>query len=366
MYPPRDPAEMGLFAAALVRRYGPGGAFWVAHPAIMPLPIHSWQVWNEPNIPAFWATGPDAAAYVRLLDAVGTAIHAADPAAEVVVGGLPYVENGPSIGAFVDAMYAAGARGTFDTMAIHPYASSPAAVVGILRSVRDRLDRLGDPDRPIWATELGWATGGPPVTITTSEGGQARLLSEAIGLMQRARDALRLRGFVAFRWRDVPPNPGQTDVWALHTGLLREDGTAKPALGAFRDAADAWLQAPAAGTSPGADPSASADRRPGAGGPDAVPGVSRRTLKIRRWVARGRLHVLVDVPPGGGTRRVQIVVEAVRAGRVAGRWTRRVATSRRVARAIFRLGPRTRSAGLLRVSARHGDARAARTLRLRR
>ncbi len=78
----------------LARRYGPGGSFWTAHPELAPSPIRSWQVWNEPNIQAFWATGPDPAAYVRMLDAVGAAIRAVDPGAEIVAGGLPYAGNG--------------------------------------------------------------------------------------------------------------------------------------------------------------------------------------------------------------------------------------------------------------------------------
>ena len=169
-----------------------------------------------------------------MLRAVGSAIHAADPYAEVVTGGLPYAGAGIPVGPFVDAMYAAGARGTFDTLAIHPYAANPAGVLEILRLARAQLDRLGDPQRFMRATEFGWATGGPPVTITASEPAQAALLRDTIAALQQVRGVLRLRGFVVFRWKDVGLNPGQADVWALHTGLLREDGTPKPALGAFR------------------------------------------------------------------------------------------------------------------------------------
>jgi hypothetical protein len=362
MYPPRDPAAMAVLATALVDRYGPGGSLWAAHPELVPSPIHSWQVWNEPNIGAFWASGPDPVAYVRLLDAVGSAIRAADPSAEIVAAGLPYAENGLPIAAFVDGMYAAGARGTFDTLAIHPYASDPAGVLAILRAVREQLDRLGDRDLPIWATEFGWATGGPPVTITASERTQATLVHDAIVLMQRARGALHLRGFVAFRWSDVALNPGQTDVWALHTGLVREDGSAKPALGAFGAAVALWRQEPTPAQS--ASPPEMQDSPLVAGQPPAVAGVRRRVLRIRRFVVHGRLFVRVDVPPGGGNRRVAISYEALRGGRVAVRRRRLVGTRLRVARAVFRLPRHARSAQLLRITATHGSARATRLLRL--
>ena len=367
MYPPRHVADMASLATALVGRYGPGGRFWVAHPELAPMPVRSWQVWNEPNIPAFWATGPDPSAYVELLDATGSAIRAADPAAEIVAAGLPLADNGIPIGTFLNGMYAAGARGTFDTLAIHPYASDALGVLQILWAARLQLDRLGDPDRPIWATEFGWSTDGPPVTITMSEAAQAATLRDAIGLMQRSRSALRLRGFVVFRWRDVTLNPRQTDVWALHTGLVRADGSPKPALAALRDAVAGWREEPAAGQQIASEAALSAltAPTPGAGTPPpSVAGVRRRALRIRRHVQRGRLIVRVDVPPGGGNRRVRISYEAVRNGRVIVRLARRVGSRGRVARAVFKLGPRARRAQLLRMTAVQGGARATRTLRM--
>ncbi len=365
MYPPRDPAEMASFATALARRYGPGGSFWSSHPQLVPSPIRSWQVWNEPNIQAFWATGPDPAAYVRMLDAVGTAIRAVDPGSEIVAGGLPYAGNGLTPPEFIDAMYAGGARGSFDTIAIHPYAADVPGVLEILRRARQQLDDLGDPERPIWATEFGWATSGPAVTVTVSEPRQAALVREAIAFMQRARDVLHLRGFVAFRWKDMALNAGQTDVWALHTGLLRDDGSRKPALAAFGEAADLWRVEPTAAQTASAAAKLEQAAAPDAAG--ALParvGVSRRTLRIRRYVSRGRLVVAVDVPPGGGRGRVRIAYAAMRGGRVVFRQVRRVSTHERVARAVFRLSPTARRSRELRITASHGAARATRLLPL--
>src|SRR6478672_3381102 len=59
-YPPRRFADMGAFAAAAVHRYGPDGSFWREHPALRRVPIRAWQVWNEPSLPAYWPTGPNA------------------------------------------------------------------------------------------------------------------------------------------------------------------------------------------------------------------------------------------------------------------------------------------------------------------
>jgi hypothetical protein len=366
MYPPRDMGAMAALATALVRRYGPSGSFWAAHPELSPAPIRSWQVWNEPNIPAFWATGPDPAAYVRMLSAVGAAIRAADPYAEVVTGGLPYAGAGIPVAAFVDAMYAAGARGTFDTLAIHPYAANPTGVLEILRLAREQLDRLGDPQRLIWATEFGWATGGPAVTITATEATQAALLGDTLAALQRARGVLRLRGFVVFRWKDVALNPGQTDVWALHTGLLRADWTPKPALAAFRgDAAVAAAVWPSEPT-PVENAAAAAELERSALSPaelTQVVGVSRRSLRIHRRVARGRLIVSVDVPPGGSAERVRIGYSAKRRGHVVSRGVRRVSVRNgAAARATFTLARSARRGATVRITARHDSARATRLL----
>src|SRR3954451_21043620 len=64
MYPPASNAAHARFVRAAVRRYGASGSFWRAHPALPFLPIHAWQIWNEPNIPNFWRSGVNARRYV--------------------------------------------------------------------------------------------------------------------------------------------------------------------------------------------------------------------------------------------------------------------------------------------------------------
>src|SRR5262249_41801091 len=47
--PPQHAAAIGPFAAAVVRRYGPGGTFWSQYPELPRRPIRWWEIWNEPN-----------------------------------------------------------------------------------------------------------------------------------------------------------------------------------------------------------------------------------------------------------------------------------------------------------------------------
>nr|MDQ3936022.1 hypothetical protein [Actinomycetota bacterium] len=136
MYPPNDNAAMGEFAARLVARYGPAGSLWAERPELRRVPIRSWQVWNEPNIPFFWPDGADAAGYTRLLEAVAGSIRAADPGAEVVAAGLPNSSNGPSAKTFLKWMYEAGAADAFDTLAIHPYGPDFYDVMGQVHELR--------------------------------------------------------------------------------------------------------------------------------------------------------------------------------------------------------------------------------------
>ena len=48
-----------------------------------------------------------------------------------------------------------------------------------------------------------------------------------------------MRGIVYFNWRDATPYAGGKDFWGLHTGLLRIDGSPKPALAAYSAATEA-------------------------------------------------------------------------------------------------------------------------------
>ena len=235
-YPPRRPADMGEFGALLTRRYGPGGSFWREHPDLPRLPVRSWQVWNEPNLPVYWPSGPDAGEYMTLLRATGRGIRRVDPAAEIVTAGLPDSRLGVPLRDYVGAMYAAGGAGAFDALAVNPYGLEAEGVLDTVRTVQAIASANGD-NPAVWVTELGWATGGPPSAFKVSERRQAALLEETVLALARRRDDLRIRGVIYFNWRDSTPYAGGRDFFGLHTGLLRLDGEAKPALFAYKKVA---------------------------------------------------------------------------------------------------------------------------------
>ena len=233
-YPPADNGAFAGFARTLVGRYGPSGSFWDEHPELPRHPIRAWQVWNEPNLRQYWPAGPDPAAYAALLRAVGPAIRAADPAAEVVSAGLNESESGIPLSRFLTGMYRAGARGSFTSLGIHPYGPTANSVVAQLdrarKVMRRHRDRAG-----IRVTEIGWATGGPSGRRRVSERAQAKLTRTTLTRLLRLRRSFRLRGVCLFNWRDTAPYPGSRDFWGLHAGLHAEDGRPKSVVGALTD-----------------------------------------------------------------------------------------------------------------------------------
>ena len=222
MRPPRDPAAFARFAAAVARRYGPGGSF--DHE----LPIRSWQIWNEPNIPSFWATGPDPTEYAKLLRAAASAIRRVDGKAEIVAAGLPDSRLGEPAARFLAKVLEQDVD--VDTVAVHPYAETPAQVVARVRAVR----RTAGADTDVWVTEVGWGTGGREGVLRVDPATQARHVTETF---RRLRREPRVRGIVWFQWRDPDPFPGRRPIWPYFAGLLEADGSPKPALAAFERAA---------------------------------------------------------------------------------------------------------------------------------
>ena len=338
---------------------GPAGRFWAAHPELdAGRRSAAGRSGTSRTSRPSGRPGPIRPRTSRLLDAVGAAIHAVDPDAEIVAGGLPYAGTGSRRTEFLDAMYAAGARGTFDTIAVHPYAADPRRRAGGPAPRAPQLDRLGDPERPIWATEFGWATGGPPVTITDDRaraGGAAarRDRRDAAGARRAAPARLRR---VSLAGRGAERRPDRR-LGAAHGPAARRRHAEAGARGVRATAPTIWRVEPTAAQTA----TAAAELKRAAAERRAPPPCRRRRRRAAaccasaRYVSRGRLVVAVDVPPGGGSGRVRIAYAAhPRRARRRSRASRRVSTRRRVARAVFRLSPTVRRS---RDAARHREPR---------
>ena len=202
--PPSDMAAVQRIFAAFVERYGPSGSLWRARPDLPRRPIRAWQVFNEPNLALYWTVQPFESGYVATLKAAERGIHGVDPAATVVLGGL----TNKSWRA-LRRIYAAGGQGAFDAVAIHPYTSSPANVVRVLRLARRVMRSNGDAKLPIWVTEFSWPATrltpnlpswarlfGEPIT----NAGQARLLSHTTRRLVAERKRLGIHRLLWYTW----------------------------------------------------------------------------------------------------------------------------------------------------------------------
>lgn len=206
--PPAGTANYAAFVAALVDRYGPRGSFWRDNPSVPRRPIRRWQVWNEPNLPAFWSDERFAPGYVALLRDARRAIKRRDRRAGIVLAGL-------SNRSWVDLrkIYRQpGVRRLFDTVAVHPYTARPSNVIRTLELVRRTMRAGRDRRKPVVLTELGWPSSEGKAKgfgFETTERNQARRLRKVLPLLSRARKRLRLRGFFYYTWisRENPSEP---------------------------------------------------------------------------------------------------------------------------------------------------------------
>ncbi|MEH3054994.1 MAG: hypothetical protein PGN13_13500, partial [Patulibacter minatonensis] len=103
-------------------------------------------------------------------------------------------------------------------------------------SARAIMRASGD-NRPIWITELGWASAGPAHPFVSDPSTQAAYIRSAYDTMVACKDRWGLQRAMWFGLKDVTPaSIGATDdSWNMHLGLYNQDGSAKPALDAFRE-----------------------------------------------------------------------------------------------------------------------------------
>jgi hypothetical protein len=219
--PPDSPDTFGNFAGAVASHFGGR--------------IAAYELWNEENAVQFWASGPqgpEPARYTNLLKAAYPKIKAADPNAVVVVGGFAPTINFFSLTRdpldYLNEMYAAGAKGSFDAVGYHPYLFTNDAAArfstGKANSPRSLYDGLrgamasnGDGGKQIWATEFG----------------------ESTPTVDEATQAARIKDFIV-TWRTLPGagpafiyttrdrNTGSSDPQDNY-GVYRTDWSPKPA-----------------------------------------------------------------------------------------------------------------------------------------
>lgn len=238
--PPSDAAAYARFIATLAHRYGPYGSLWRD---ILPQhrrPVRAWQIWNEPNLNVFWNEPEFERGYAALLKATRPALEAADPSAKIVTAGLTNGGSAPAWTA-LRRLYAQGARGTFDVVALHPYTRNALGIRATIRATRKVMRARGDDRVQILLSEISFSSSGGDspdartfATWDTSERGQGDRLRSALRMAARERRTLRLAGVTWYTW--LSPDV-QRAPWPQYAGLnrLRDDRIVrKPALLSYR------------------------------------------------------------------------------------------------------------------------------------
>jgi hypothetical protein len=162
-----QPHAYAVSAGVLARRYGRKGSFWRHHPELPYLPVATWEIWNEPNMTAFWCPEPQPETYADMFVLAAEQIAAADWRAEVVIGGLALGSpSGTHMGVTEFLGRAARRQPEIWTRAagvgvhVYPNGGLERQLLDVV-GYREQFRAAGVPDtEPMYATEVGWNTRG--------------------------------------------------------------------------------------------------------------------------------------------------------------------------------------------------------------
>lgn len=222
--PARQPAaavQFARWAGAVAHRYAWRG-------------VRDFEIWNEPNDTKFWQPAPNPAFYTRMLQDSYRTIKRISKRAFVMAGGLaPVTTHGGSLSsiAFLRRIYAHGAKGYFDAVAVHPYSfpalprtyeswSAWSQMSATNPSIRSVMRNHGDWRKPIWVTEFGAPSNGPGGVGAQGEAAEIR---QAFNIAKSTR---WLAAVFVYTWQDTGTNTRTNADWF---GLLNTRGRAKPA-----------------------------------------------------------------------------------------------------------------------------------------
>lgn len=226
-----DLPAFAQFVAAMAARYP-----WVTRYEFFNEPDNGDELGARYGGP-YW--GNFGAQYAAMLRQVYPALKAANPAAEVVLGGVAYdwfsdlpEQPGPFVRSFLEDVLAAGGGDYFDVLAFHYYPFFAnrwepygPGILGKVNYMRDVLARYGV-SKPMICTEVGEGSAPSGACPNCSQGYQARLLAQTF-VRSAAAD---LDTVIWWMWKDLPdPSIGTS-------GLITTDLQPKASVQAFRNA----------------------------------------------------------------------------------------------------------------------------------
>ncbi len=190
--------------------------------------IEAAMIWNEPNNKSHWdlEIDPDWSRYADMVIRAGSAIQDVNPAVTRVLGGMSPIDPH-----WVNRMRDHGALDAVDVVAVHGF-----PLDWNLWPIHDWPEKIAEieavvPDKPIWVTEVGVGSFGAEEVQVFGVNRTAELL---IGRVPRV---------FWYSLYDLPQEWGATTRHReaegssyyrhFYMGLIRADGTPKPALAEY-------------------------------------------------------------------------------------------------------------------------------------
>jgi hypothetical protein len=228
-----DPTHYREFVISFIQRYGPGGSFWAEHPELdaSSYAITTVELGNEPYFGEM-----SAELYADTVRPTLEEIRRLQLPVSVVLPSRVYGTDT----SWMDTLYERipNLNSFFTAFADHPYwyghdpgTVSPAGPFGRIEALRARMNEVGANTKPIYITEYGESTascGSECVPETT----QAEHLSQMIAAITTRPD-WGVTMLSVFQLRDRGTASGDRE---LQFGLLRQDGSGKPAYGVVHGA----------------------------------------------------------------------------------------------------------------------------------
>jgi hypothetical protein len=233
------------FVKAAVKRYKKGGEFWKSNPELPQKPIKTWQIWNEPNLPKYFAKkgnphkpAPHAAkSYGKLVKASDKAVNQADKHGKVILAGISNNAKKEQLAPdkFIKTVLKVKKiTKHFTAAALHPYAPSVKKYGERISEFRRALNKGGAKKKKIWLSEVGWGSKKNRQGLNKGLHGQAKILKQSFKQTLARRKKWKIERLYWFEWRDPPKGTPKGCSFCPSAGLLRVNHTKKPAYRKFK------------------------------------------------------------------------------------------------------------------------------------
>lgn len=194
--------------------------------------IEAAMIWNEPNNKSHWdpELDPDWAIYADMVIRAGAAIRAVNPAVTRVLGGMSPIDPH-----WLNRMRDHGALDAVDVVAVHGF-----PLDWNLWPIHAWPDKIAEieavvPEKPVWVTEVGVGSfGADEVQLFGLRRTAELLIGRVANIYWYSLFDLPMAWGAETRHREAE---GSSYYRHFHMGLIRADGTPKPALDAYAQVA---------------------------------------------------------------------------------------------------------------------------------